>query len=336
MSVFIDRKYLLLVSSRLELFKQKNDDLFNFRCPYCGDSKKNKLKARGYIYRKNNDYFFVCHNCHVSTTFSKFLHFVESSQHRQYILERYTNGDNNKSNYKKPSFELTGPKPSEILLKKKLSIQSIKKLPEDHPARKYIEKRKIPLSFYDEIYYTSNFKDFLDKDFPNHNKEDVPNDERVVLVFKNEKGDITNLSGRALGSSKIRYCTVKVSDEKKLYGMHRLSRKDRVYVVEGQFDSFFLPNCVASGDSNLGSVPEYLGDCECVLVFDNEPRNKDIVKQVERAINSGYSVVIWPNDISQKDINDMVLGGLDVRSIIENNTYSGPTAKLKFIEWRKC
>lgn len=336
MSVYIDRKYLLLVSSSLQLFKQKNDDLFNFRCCFCGDSKKNKLKARGYVYRKNNDYFYTCHNCHTSTTFAKFLKFVDANQYKHYVLERYTNGDNNKSNYQKPTFELKGPKPSEMLLKKKLSIESIDKLPSDHPARKYIEDRKIPLSFYEEIYYTSNFKDFLDQDFPDHDKEEVPNDERIVLVFKNERGDITNLSGRAVGQSKIRYCTVKVSDEKKLYGLHRLRKSERVYVVEGQFDSFFLPNCVASGDSNLCGVAEFLSDSECVLVFDNEPRNREIVRQIGKAIEAGHSVVIWPSDLEQKDINDMVLAGIDVKSIVEGNIYTGPAANLKYINWKRC
>ena len=336
MSVYIDRKYLLLISNRLRNFRQKNEDLFNFSCPFCGDSKKNQLKARGYVFRKNNDYFVCCHNCNTSTTFAKFLKFVDSNQYKHYILDRYTSGENGKSNYQKPKFELRGPKPLDVLSKKKLSLSSIDTLSADHPARKYIENRKIPLSFYSEIYYTSNFKSFLDTDFPDHGKEDVPEDERIVLVFKNEKEEITNLSGRALGNSKIRYCTVKVSDEKKLYGLHRMSRKDRVYVVEGQFDSFFLPNCVASGDSNLGSVPEYLGGCDCVLVFDCEPRNKDIVRQIGKAVDAGHQVVIWPNDIEQKDINDMVLSGIDVKTVIENNIYTGLVAKMKFMSWKRC
>ncbi len=93
MSVYIDRKYLLLISSRLQQFKQKKEDLFNFRCLYCGDSKKNKLKARGYVYRKSNDYFFICHNCGKSTTFAKFLEHVDGTTYKQYILERYATGE---------------------------------------------------------------------------------------------------------------------------------------------------------------------------------------------------------------------------------------------------
>jgi hypothetical protein len=45
--------------------------------------------------------------------------------------------------------------------------------------------------------------------------------------------------------------------------------------------------------------------------------------------------VIWPDTIVEKDINDMVLAGRDVQSIVECNNYSGLEAKLKFTTWKK-
>jgi transcription elongation factor Elf1 len=343
MSVFLDRKYLLLVSSRLERFTQKNDDLFNFRCPLCGDSQKNKLKTRGYIYRKNNDYFYMCHNCHVSTTFSKFLKQIDSETHRQYTIDRYTSGDNSHSNYKKPVFSLQGEKPSEKFSEKiifnNIKLDSIDKLPENHYARQYIEDREIPKKYWSEIFYSECFKDFLDKTFKDHGKNDIPNDDRIVLFYTNKNGEITNVAGRALGDSKIRYCTVKISDEKKIFGLHRVQKSNKVYVFEGQFDSLFIENSVASGDSNLCGVGAILTDCEIVLVYDNEPRNKEIVKQIERAVNSEYNVCLFPESVQYKDINEMICGGMtakEIKTIIDENTFSGLTAKLKFIEWRKC
>lgn len=346
MSVFIDRKYLLLVSSRLRNFKQKKDDLFNFSCPVCGDSQKNKLKARGYVYRKNNDYFYICHNCTTSTTFSKFLKEVDAESHRQYVLERYTNGENSNSNYKKPLFNLQGPKASSVFNNKKITINNIKNnissiniLADDHDAKLYIEKRKIPKQFWNEIFYTETYKDFLDKTFPDHGNENVPNDQRIVLFYTNEKGEITNVTGRALGQNRIRYCTVKVGEEKKIFGLHRSQIDERVYVVEGQFDSFFIPNCVASGDSNLGSVAEYLKTDSVTLVYDNEPRNPEIVKQIERSINKEYFVCLFPDNIHGKDINEMILNGMNVeelKSTIDDNTFQGLEAKLRFIQWKKC
>jgi len=344
MAVFLDRKYLLLVSSGLRNFKQKKEDLFNFSCPFCGDSQRNKLKARGYIYRKNNDYYYTCHNCSISTTFSKFLKHTDPESHRQYSLDRYTNGDSKNSNFEKPKFELEGPKPSDIFSNKRLTIKNIGEkisnintLSDDHAAKKYIRKRSIPDEFWSEIFFTENYKDFLDETFPNHGNERVPNDARIVLFYTNEQGEITNVSGRALGNDPIRYCTVKISEEKKLFGLHRVRTNDRVYIFEGQFDSFFISNSVASGDSNLGSVAELLSDT--VLVYDNEPRNKEIVKQISRSIERGYTICLFPDNIPFKDINEMILGGMtadELKNVIDDNTFQGLEAKLRFIQWKKC
>jgi len=353
MSVYIDRKYLSFVSTRLEQFKQKQTDLYNFRCPYCGDSKKNKLKARGYVYRKSNDYFFVCHNCSKSTTFGKFLESIDGATYKQYALERYSNGETKQHNYKKPDFaELKGNafshfqstrsgETTEKLAKKwnETSLDSIEKLPSDHYARAYIEKRRIPSKFWNEIFFVSKFKDFLDSEFPNHGKDEVPNDDRIVLFYTNEKGEITNVAGRALSDTKIRYVTVKVSDEKKVFGLHRLRKQERIYVLEGQFDSYFIENSVASGDSNLGGVAAVLPQLDVVLVYDNEPRNRDIVKQIEKSIDNGYQVCLFPESVKGKDVNEMIQNGFtsdEIKSIIDTNTVKGLVAKLRLSSWRRC
>lgn len=358
MSIYIDRKFLGFVSTKLDQFRQKQPDLYNFRCPYCGDSKKNKLKARGYVYRKSNDYFFVCHNCSKSTTFAKFLEHIDGSTYKQYILERYSSGETGNQNYKKPEFEYLKSnafsrfgnaldehgsdrsKPESVARTwRAFTHCSIANLPDEHYARDYIKKRKIPEKYWEEILFVPYFKDFLDLEFPNHGKDDIPNDDRIVLLYTNENGEITNIAGRALSDIKIRYVTVKVSDEKKLFGLHRLCKQDKIYVLEGQFDSFFIPNSVASGDSNLGNVAAIFSELDVVLVYDNERRNKDIVKQIEQSIDKGYNVCLFPESVRGKDINEMVQNGLtsdDIKSIIDSNTVSGLAAKLKFTHWKRC
>jgi len=358
MSIYIDRKFLGFVSSKLEQYKQKQTDLFNFRCPYCGDSKKNKLKARGYVYRKSNDYFFICHNCGKSTTFAKFLEHIDSASYKQYILERYAAGETGHQPYRKPDFqELKGNAWSRLQStdtnSRENSTQSkslertwrafahysIKNLPDGHYARDYIKKRKIPERFWNEILYVSEFKNFLDLEFPNHGKEEIPNDDRVILLYTNEIGEITNVAGRALSESKIRYVTIKVTDEKKIFGLHRLQKQNKVYVLEGQFDSFFIDNSIATGDSNLGSVATIFPELDITLVYDNEPRNKDIVKQIEKSIDRGYNICLFPEQIKGKDVNEMIQNGLtsnEIKDIIDTNTFSGLTAKLKFTQWKRC
>lgn len=349
MSVYIDRKFLGFVSPKLELFKQKNTDLYNFRCIFCGDSQKNKLKARGYIYRKNNDYFYRCHNCNKSTTFSKFLQEIDTSLYNQYALERYSKGETSHHNYQKPKFEefkgiaakhfACNAEESKNKTWDKINLPNVRSLPEEHYARAYIENRKIPEQFWEEIFYTDNFKKFLDEEFPNHGKKDLPSDDRIVLFYTNEKGEVTNVAGRALSESKIRYITVKITDEKKIFGLHRLRKKDKVYALEGQFDSFFIPNSIASGDSNLGSMAAIFPELDLTLVYDAEPRNKEITKQIEKSIDNGYKVCLFPESVPGKDINEMVINGIKIDELIDiinTHTYCGLAAKLEFTKWKKC
>lgn len=343
MSVYIDRKYLLTISSRLDRFKQKSDDLFNFRCPLCGDSKKNKLKARGFIFRKENDYFYSCHNCAARTTFSKFLKEIDDSTYRQYILERYSEGEGGHSNYEKPNFDsLKGNAFARLSTTTsappKVNIPSIADLPEKHPARIYVKNRMIPTKFWKELYFAEDFKNFMDTTFPDHGKELFDDDPRIVLLYTNKNGDVTNVAGRSISNNKLRYITVKVSDEKKVFGLHRANLEATVYITEGQFDSLFLENAIAAGDSNLSGLATDLALKDYVLVYDNEPRNKEIVKQINTAINSGHRVCLFPDTVDGKDVNEMVMKGKsidEIKKVIDTNTFQGLKAKLEFVTWKR-
>ena len=70
---FIDDKFVGMISPRLDKFKKVKPGLYNFRCPLCGDSKKNKSKARGYLYQKKSDLNYKCHNCGITASFAYFL-----------------------------------------------------------------------------------------------------------------------------------------------------------------------------------------------------------------------------------------------------------------------
>jgi transcription elongation factor Elf1 len=148
MSSYIDIKYLNLISSQLQNFKKKNDILWNFRCPYCGDSKKNKSKARGFVYRRKNDLFFKCHNCQVGTTVGNLIKHIDSKTHKDYIMERYKSGV--KSNNPEPEFKFDVP----VFKKKSIlkGLLSIFELAEDHPARKIVDKRKLPNESLKDIF----------------------------------------------------------------------------------------------------------------------------------------------------------------------------------------
>lgn len=347
MSIYIDRKYLLLVSSKLRNFKDKGNDVYNFSCNFCGDSATNKLKARGYVFRKADHYFYMCHNCQVSMGFARFLRETEPTQYKSYLLERY--GETKKTIQPRQSNNvvLFGQSPHQKFSNQKVlkNLDSIDKLNKNHPAREYIQKRMIPEIFWKDIYYAEDFKIFMDQNFPNHGKDLIDNDPRLVLFYRNRSGTITNVAGRSLvkNDPRLRYITIKVSEERKIFGLERVDLKKTIYVVEGQFDSFFLPNCVASGDSNLIGAADYLISCgvnrrNLILVYDNEDRNANNVKQMYKAIKEGYLITLFPKSVLYKDINDMVLGGYspeEIEKIVDENTFGGLRAELNLTSWRK-
>ena len=330
MSVYIDRKFLLQISPKLQRFAQKKTDLYNFRCPFCGDSQRNRVKARGFVFRKKNDYFFMCHNCGISHTFYNFLNYVEPSLIKEYALERYKDGETGNHNYTKPTFDI--PKP---IFKKKINLQTINDLPDGHYVKDYVINRKIPQERWSELYFAPDFKAFVQS--LGIEKELKDEDPRLVIPFYDAGKNLFAFQGRAMSDSKLKYITVKMDENaKKLYGMDKVDLSRKVYVVEGPIDSMFLDNCIATADATLSFASEVSDNL--VLVNDNEPRNKEIVRQIEDNIKKGFSVVIWPNTMEQKDINDMILSGLtkeQIMSIIEDHTYSGLRAEFELNNWRK-
>jgi len=336
MSIFIDRQFLLRASPKLIRFTKKKDDLYNFRCPLCGDSQKNKTKSRGYVYRTKNDYFYMCHNCGVSTTFYNFLKQVDPSLVAEYTMERYKNGETGNNNYPKPKFEEY--KTSSPTFKKSINLPSIESLPDEHFAKKYVIGRHIPKSFYSQLYYAEDFKAFvkelgLEKDL-------VDNDKRLVIPFYDKEKNLIAFQGRALGESKLRYITCKLQEKnKKVFGLDRvINDLIPIYVVEGPIDSLFIDNAVATADSNLESILDTFTKDKVVLIYDNEPRNKDIVKKLEKAIDNHFNVVIWPKYITEKDINDIIKSGFtqdELLDIIKDNTFQNLRAKMEFVNWKK-
>ena len=337
MSIFIDRTFLLRVSAKLPKFTQKKTDLYNFRCPVCGDSHKNKAKARGYIYAKKGNYFFMCHNCGASMNFYNFLDRVDPNLLKEYSLERYKNGDNSKKTVSNTEIGLF--KTSAPVFKKKLPLPSIKSLPEGHYAKTYVQGRQIPESQLDSLYLAEDFKNFVEVQMKIEKDGLKENDPRLVIPFYDEEKNLVAFQGRALGNSKLRYITVKLDEEGiKLFGLDKVNKEEDVYVTEGPIDSMFLENAVATADATLTNASKYIDKSRLILIYDNEPRNKDICRHMEKAIEEHYRIVIWPEMIEEKDINEMILNGFtsdELSDIIQKNTFQNLSAKLNFINWKK-
>ena len=337
-----DSKYIKLVSSRLRNFKQKDAYLWNFSCPICGDSQKNKLKARGYVFKKGNDLFYRCHNCGIGTSLANLLKNLDTALHSEYVLERYKTGESGVKNYSNEAISVPSPKFGRLQKSKVFEhAEWINKLPPEHFCLIYATKRLIPTQFYDKLLFTSHYKQFITSLVPNHGKQ-LLDDARLVIPFYNVYNELIAVSGRALETSDktLRYVTIRVkeSDDKLIYGLDRVDLDKPVKIVEGPIDSMFLSNCVASGDANLTIVAKDIDCAKKILIFDNEPRNKEIVKMMQDAIKSRHNIVIWPDTIKSKDINEMVMSGIsvdEIESIISRNTFTGLEAQAKFVFWKK-
>jgi len=337
----VDSKYIRLLSSRLRNFKQKNNYLWNFSCPYCGDSQKNKTKARGYVFQKGTDLFYRCHNCGVSTNAGNLIKQVDGALHKEYVLERYTSGKSNNARTANTILNISPPRFDKVAKQKFFEHgEFVNNLPSGHFCLDYLAKRKIPEKFYDKLLFTQHYKQFCDALIPNHGKI-IIDDARLVIPFYNEYNELVAVSGRALetGDKTLRYVTIRTneSDSKLVYGLDRIDKKKTVKIIEGPLDSLFISNCVASGDANLTITAKNI-DCEKILIFDNEPRNKEIVKMMQDAIKLDYNVVIWPDTVIGKDINEMVMNGLspdEIEKIISINTSKGLQAQTKFVFWKK-
>ena len=316
----IDSKYIGLVSSRLIKFKRVKSDLYNFRCPICGDSKKNKTKTRGYLYTIKADVNFRCHNCGASMTFSNFLKEIDPVVHKQYVFERFKQGSTGRGTVvEEPVFKFEAPKFKTDI---KLPLASTVDV-----SRIYLEKRKLdPTKFY----YAEKFVEYVNSHKQSLNMKEHS---RIIIPLYYQK-NLVGVQGRTLNSNYVKYITTIFYDESpKIYGLDNIRRDAPVFITEGPFDSTFLLNSIAmcGADSDVRKW----GVSTPVWVYDNEPRSKEITTRISSAIAKGDSVVIWPTGIKEKDINDMILAGHDVQSIVESNTYSGLEANLQFTTWKR-
>ena len=318
----IDSKFIGLVSSRLEKFKRVKSNLFNFRCPICGDSKKNKSKMRGYLYAVKANTNFKCHNCGASMSFNNFLKEIDPAIHKQYTMEKFKSGHTGRNFVtEEPVFKFEAPR-----FKTKIDLPKASQNPR---SAGYLTARRLdPENFY----YAEHFKEFVNS--VKHTFDDTRyEEERIIIPLYYEK-NLIGFQGRSINPNPIKYITVMINDDApKIYGLDNIRKDVPVYITEGPFDSTFISNSIAmcGADADV----DRWGVSNPVWIYDNEPRNSEIVARIGRTIDNGDSVVIWPNGIGDKDINDMVMSGLDVQSVIESNTYSGLEAKLKFNTWKK-
>lgn len=317
---FIDETFIERVSPRLDKFKKVKPKLYNFRCPFCGDSHRSKKKARGYFYPVENNTNYKCHNCGISLSFNNFLKEIDPSLHKEFTIEKYKGGFTGKNFVTNtPDFEIKTPVFNEKVNLPKASTNDV--------ATRYLIQRKLNPEKY---YYASDFSKWINEITYEPNLKSEP---RIVIpLFYNKK--LIGVQGRALTKSDVKYITVMFDNHSpKIYNYDNVDKESPVYVLEGPFDASFVKNSIAmcGADLDLKSLNIHYP----VYVYDNEPRNQEIHARMSKVIQQGYSIVIWPDTIKEKDVNDAVLAGHNVQEILSQNVYKNLEANLKFNFWKK-
>ena len=270
----VDAKYISLLSTRLEKFKKVKPTLYNFRCPICGDSKKNKNKTRGYIYPVKANTNFKCHNCGASMSFNNFLKKVDPSLHKQYTMEKFKEGFTGKNFVaEEPQLKFEAPK-----FKKKLKLP---KAIENPRASGYLMARRLDPS---KFYYAEKFKEFTNSLKPTFESTKHEEERIVIPLFYND--NLVGFQGRSLGESKVKYITVMLDDDApKIYGLDTIDKNERVYITEGPFDSTFIRNACAMCELMLYSIIGALA-IACGFMIMNPATERSSTESVERSIQA--------------------------------------------------
>ena len=328
--MYIEQKYLNIVSSQLLRFKKTNDFVWNFRCPYCGDSQKNSSKARGFVFRKELNLIYKCHNCGVGASFKNLLNHIDPKICNDYIFEKYKKNEPEVDigKFTQPKF-MKGPSPLK-------SLKKVSSLKYDHPVKRFVESRQIPSKVHYELFYAPKFYEWVNKIIPNKFPSLKGDHPRLVIPFLDEDNKMFAFQGRAFGNEIPKYITITLDpDKNKIYGLNRLDTKKPKLVVEGPIDSLFLDNCIAVAGADFTRLEKE----NTTIIFDNERRNLEVLKQIEKTIDLGYNVVLWPDDIKEKDINELIMNDktkTQVQNIIFDNTYSGLSALTKLNSYKRC
>jgi len=333
---FTDLQYAQMLSGRLQNFRIRNTNPYkiNFRCPICGDSQKSRSKSRGWLLEKENKFFYYCHNCGASHNFSNFLKTVDHLMYNDWVAEKFIKKDK-----KEPfSFKDTTEKKLTVLKKNPLrSIKKVSQLHHNHAIKRYISKRHIPARHHYRLYYTKTFKKWINGIIPNKFDNVEKDDPRLIIPFIDQNGKVFGVSARGFDPNGLRYLTIMFEDRPKVFGLDTVDFSKEYHVVEGAIDSLFLSNAVAMAGAE-GNVDGFDNIENAVFVFDAEPRNKEIHKRMEKVINKGYRICIWPEQTSTvgKDINEMYLNGMsNVEDIIRDNTFKGLEATFRLQKWRR-
>lgn len=336
--MWLEQKYIGLISARLDRFTRKGR-AYNFRCFLCGDSRKNRSKARGFLFpKKDGGFLYHCHNCHSTLDFPVVLKKLDPSLFDEYMKEKLMD-QVNPAPRKKSDAEVLAESmktPRFIKFSSLINLKKISQLDWDHPAKQYVISRKIPNPYHAKLFYAPKFKEFTNSVVPEKFSDTRYDEPRLIIPFIDEEKNLIGFQGRSFNpKTELRYITIMVDeDSPKIFNLDTCDRNKPHYIFEGPIDAMFVENSLAMAG---GSIDWNYVNENSIFVYDNEPRSKETCKKISNIIDRGHSVCLFPETIKGKDINEMVLNRehLDIQSLLEKNVSSDLEAKILFTAWKR-
>lgn len=339
MAEWIDNEFAYRAFSHLPRFRQINNSStfkLTFRCPVCGDSQTDAMKARGWYYGGTPGNVH-CYNCQYHNTISGYLKEYDEELYREYLMEvRKEKARMEPKIEKVPEHK---PEPEKKTINSLPSCSRLDKLPEEHPIVKYVKSRCIPKESWNRLWFTLEWPKLVNKIQPGTYKKEIPEPRLVIPIF-NKDGKAESFQGRSLRKdAPQKYITIKAFETAtKIYGVERVKEGD-VWVMEGPIDSLFIPNAIAitGGSIDLDVVPFKE---RRVWVMDNEPRHPDTIARMKRLVDAGERVMFWDRaPWRSKDVNDMVMKEnatpQEILEYMKQNISSGLHAKMRLSRYSK-
>jgi hypothetical protein len=209
---------------------------------------------------------------------------------------------------------------------------------ESSDATEYLKGRQIGEEHWDRFFYTDDLN-LVKGTFTAYQGIKFVEEPRLVIPVFSQTQTFLGFITRAIFPSKLRYVNLKKkSEEPFIFNLDRVDLSKQVLVFEGSLDSLFLPNSIAVDGADFKKASDFIQKERDVLVYDNTPRNVELLKIMERSIEADWKVCIWPESIPEKDINEMVKAGrtpTEIHDVILNHSYNGLRAKLEFAKWKK-
>lgn len=331
--LYIEKQYVNRIRISLENFKEINHNPYvvNFRCPICGDSKKSKRKARGYIYEHEGILKYKCWNCDASMPFWIYLQEYHNNIYLQYKMDWLKNQYVETKQENEPKF-ITHTHFDYSLGEKAIN------LPNDHILIEYIQKRKIPEKFWNSIYFINDIND-ITKQFINYKNIDFSKEPVMIIPIYTKDRDYSYVILRTINKkSSFRYMVLQKDDKHpKIWGIEFIDYTKPIYILEGAIDAMMIDNSLAIiGTSRYAAISflkERVNKNDIIFIYDNEYFNKQVLSVITKTIDEGYSVVLFNRFFPSKDINDAVVkhnwSKEKIQQYLQNRTFNGLRAKTE-------